>query len=414
MTDDAGRRVVASHAIARRAFRLAGFFGAVAVLWALWVLLRGGSWWGPVHAFLAGTVLCAIAGASQMFTVTWSAAPAPPATSTTAQRLALAGGTGCVLVGVTAGLRALTWVGGALLVASLALLAWSIRRTISRSLLRRFDLSSRFYLLAFACGAVGVTLGAVLGTGAAGAGFWRVRLVHSHLNLVGLVGFTIVGRCPPSFPPSPTIGRSADGGQGGVVARRGVGGGMASGVAGRRSRRHGNDAGGRGGPGDGGWNRTEVVGQGRTASVRPGDGGSGVVGGVGLGRRTPSPGVFLPPPSCSHLGGGGGGSARCSSGRRISGAGPGRAASGAEVPPHVPPPGDPLAAANLAAVAALAGAEPVVALLVALWVADFALRPPASAPFRPDPCGALVPGGEGSLSRGRVTFASRRWKGIPR
>ena len=37
-------------------------------------------------------------------------------------------------------------------------------------------------------------------------------------------------------------------------------------------------------------------------------------------------------------------------------------------------PAIPLAAANLAAVAALAGAEPVVALLVALWVADFALR----------------------------------------
>src|SRR5690606_36581528 len=91
-------------------------------------------------------------------------------------------------------------------------------------------------------------------------------------------------------------------------------------------------------------NRTEVVGQRpRPPPVRPGDGGSGVVGGVGLGRRTPSPGGCPSRPlRCSHLGGGGGGS-RPGAPRvaRLSGAGPGRAASGAEVPPHVPPPGDP-------------------------------------------------------------------------
>src|SRR5690606_38561573 len=138
-------------------------------------------------------------------------------------------------------------------------------------------------------------------------------------------------------------GGQRTGGQGGVVARRGVGGGDGVGaVAGRRSRRHGNDAGGRGGPGDGGWNRTEVVGQRpRPPPVRPGDGGSGVVGGVGLGRRTPSPGGCPSRPlRCSHLGGGGGGS-RPGAPRvaRLSGAGPGRAASGAEVPPHVSPPG---------------------------------------------------------------------------
>ena len=190
---DTGRRVVASHGIARRAFRLAGMFAAVAAVWALVVLVRGGSWWGPLHSFLAGTVLAAIAGASQMFTITWSASPAPPSTLATAQRLTLAAGTIAALVGVGARLPVAAWLGGGLLVVSLTLLAWSIRRTIARSLLRRFDFSSRFYLTAFACGAVGVTLGAILGGGEAGAAFFRLRLVHSHLNLVGLVGFTIIG-----------------------------------------------------------------------------------------------------------------------------------------------------------------------------------------------------------------------------
>ena len=197
---DTGRRVVASHGIARRAFRLAGMFAAVAAVWALVVLVRGGSWWGPLHSFLAGTVLAAIAGASQMFTITWSASPAPPSTLATAQRLTLAAGTIAALVGVGARLPVAAWLGGGLLVVSLTLLAWSIRRTIARSLLRRFDFSSRFYLTAFACGAVGVTLGAILGGGEAGAAFFRLRLVHSHLNLVGLVGFTIIGTLPTFLP----------------------------------------------------------------------------------------------------------------------------------------------------------------------------------------------------------------------
>lgn len=379
MTDDAGRRVVASHAIARRAFRLAGFFGAVAVLWALWVLLRGGSWWGPVHAFLAGTVLCAIAGASQMFTVTWSAAPAPPATSTTAQRLALAGGTGCVLVGVTAGLRALTWVGGALLVASLALLAWSIRRTISRSLLRRFDLSSRFYLLAFACGAVGVTLGAVLGTGAAGAGFWRVRLVHSHLNLVGLVGFTIVGTLP-TFLPTLAHHRAVSGREAKAAWWLVVGSaaGMASGL----------------------WLGDAAV---ATGTMLAGVAALAMAGGIAL--RLWDKGRDRLPFVQVTAGVGWLAAWALADGLRLLGgvppapfgaatlvavvAGVGQVLLGSLAylvpvlagPPLEPRfrrmsrrPAIPLAAANLAAVAALAGAEPVVALLVALWVADFALR----------------------------------------
>ena len=193
-------RVVASHSIARRAFLAAAVFALVAAGWAVVVLVGGGSWWGPLHAFLAGTVLLAISGASQMFTITWAAAPPPPARLTSTQRWLLACGAAAVLAGVTATVEPLVWAGAAAIVLSLGALSVSIVGAVRKSLLRRFDLSARFYLAAFACGAVGMTLGAVLGTGSAGSGFDRLRLVHSHLNLVGLVGFTIIGTIPTFMP----------------------------------------------------------------------------------------------------------------------------------------------------------------------------------------------------------------------
>lgn len=193
-------RVMESHAIARAAFRAGGFFAGVAAVWSVVTLATDGSWWGPLHAFLAGTVLLAISGASQMFTITWAAAPPPSRLTATGQRWLAALGTATVLVGVSTSLAALVWIGATALAAALLLLAWSIRQSVARSLLRRFDLSSRFYLVAFGCGVVGVTLGGVLGSGVAGASFARVRLVHAHLNLVGLVGLTIIGTLPTFLP----------------------------------------------------------------------------------------------------------------------------------------------------------------------------------------------------------------------
>ena len=193
-------RVVASHSIARRAFAAAAGFAVVAIMWSIVVLVRGGSWWGPLHAFLAGTVLLAISGASQMFTITWAAASPPPASLTTGQRWLVSAGAVAVLVGVTAGIEPLVWTGAAALVAGLGALAVSITGAVRRSLLRRFDLSARFYLTALASGGVGIALGAFLGSGSAGTAWARMRLVHSHLNLVGLVGLTIIGTIPTFLP----------------------------------------------------------------------------------------------------------------------------------------------------------------------------------------------------------------------
>ena len=200
MTPGRGNRVIASHSIARKAFLGAAFFAVVAVVWAAAVMARGGSWWGPLHAFVAGTLLLAISGASQMFTITWAAAIPPKASVAATQRWLIVLGVIAVLTGVTASVPVLVWAGALSVAAALAILGVSITQTVRRSLLRRFDLSARFYLLACGAGVVAVGLGALLGTGASGLEFQAHRLVHSHLNLVGLVGFSIIGTIPTFLP----------------------------------------------------------------------------------------------------------------------------------------------------------------------------------------------------------------------
>ena len=100
-------RVVASHSIARRAFALSMVFALVAAAWAVVILTTGGSWWGPLHSFLAGTILLAISGASQMFTVTWATTTPPSARITGTQRWLMALGVAAVLVGVAGTIEAL-------------------------------------------------------------------------------------------------------------------------------------------------------------------------------------------------------------------------------------------------------------------------------------------------------------------
>lgn len=193
-------RVVESHQIARAAFVAALVFALVAVGWSVYLLAVGGSWWGPLHSFLAGTVLLAISGASQMFTITWSSTVPPSRRTVTAQRRLLIIGVGAVLVGVTFDISALVWIGGAGVGAGMLLLASIIYTAVRKSLLRRFDLSARFYLTAFAAGVLGITLGTMIGAGAAGTAQPAMRLVHAHINLVGLVGLTIIGTIPTLLP----------------------------------------------------------------------------------------------------------------------------------------------------------------------------------------------------------------------
>lgn len=194
------RRVVASHTIAVAAFRLAGLFVVVAIGWAVWLVVSGGSWWGPVHAFLLGTVSLAIAGATQLFTITWAAAPAPRAALAASQRWLHAVGAGVVLAGVSARAAGAVLAGGVAVIAGIGLLAHSLVSAVRHSLLRRFDLSARFYLLGIGCVVVGVVLGILMGMDLAGEHYVRLRTVHGHLNLIGFIGFTIVGTLPTILP----------------------------------------------------------------------------------------------------------------------------------------------------------------------------------------------------------------------
>ena len=203
------RRVVASHSIAGAAFRMAAVFAIVATGWGLWVLRSGGSWWGPAHAFLLGTVSLAIAGATQLFTITWSAAPAPPAAVAISQRWLHAAGVGLVLAGVSTRVAGVVFLGGTAVIAGIGLLTFSLVSAVRHSLLRRFDLSARFYLLGIGCAVIGVVLGVLMGIDIAGKRLWfgdrvldyvRMRTVHGHLNLVGFIGFTIIGTLPTILP----------------------------------------------------------------------------------------------------------------------------------------------------------------------------------------------------------------------
>ncbi len=195
-----GRRVEESHRLALASFRLGGIFLIVAVGWGAWTLWRGGSWWGPLHSFLVGTVVLAISGASQMFTITWSAAPAPARVVTAGQRWGSALGAALVLIGVSKGIVPVVVAGAILVIGSLTTLAVSLVATVRRSLLRRFDLSARFYLVAVAAGAVGVLLGGMLGSGMVVGSYQEIRTVHMHLNLVGFIGMVIVGTLPTLLP----------------------------------------------------------------------------------------------------------------------------------------------------------------------------------------------------------------------
>lgn len=191
-------RVVESHLLLSVMLAASGVFTIIGVVWGIEVIVRGGAWWGPIHALMAGAALSAISGATQMFTITWSSARAPRRPLIAAQGVTMWSGVVLVLIGVPTGQAWIVWIGATSLAASLILLAVALRGTIRRSLLRRFDLSIRFYFIALLAGVVGVTLGALLGTGTVdlGSQYGDIRQVHLHLNLVGLVGLTIVGTLP--------------------------------------------------------------------------------------------------------------------------------------------------------------------------------------------------------------------------
>lgn len=182
-------RVADAQAQAAKALRLSLAFVVVAGVFAL-VNFRGP--WLPLHLLFGGGLLLAISGASQLFAVTWSAAPAPSILVARAQRWLLACGVAVGAVGhEVEGLAALLYVGAALAAGAVALLAGVLLVTVRRGSVRRFDPALRFYLTALAFGVAGIGVAPFISSLDS-----ELRTVHAILNLLGLVGLVIAGTLP--------------------------------------------------------------------------------------------------------------------------------------------------------------------------------------------------------------------------
>ena len=97
--------------------------------------LTGEARWVPLHLFLAGAVVLAISGASQLLTVTWSAAPAPPDRWAAIQRWTVAvGATGVVAARRLDAPDATLGLAGAVYLFGLALLGVLLAATAARGL----------------------------------------------------------------------------------------------------------------------------------------------------------------------------------------------------------------------------------------------------------------------------------------
>ena len=197
----AADRVPLAQASARRSLALGGFFVVAAAITA--ILGTGDGRWLPLHLFMAGALVAAIGGATTLFTVTWSAAPAPSATVMWVQRLLCA--LGAVVVVSARVLEwgdAALWVGVVVFVAGLVLLASVLVVTVRHGVKRRFDTAVAWYECALVAGMVAATFGGQLGTGGATVG---LRDAHVVLNLLGFIGLVTAGTLPSFIA---TVGRT--------------------------------------------------------------------------------------------------------------------------------------------------------------------------------------------------------------
>lgn len=152
---------------------------------------------------MAGALVAIIGGSTTLFTVTWSAAPAPSAGIMWAQRgLCAAGAVLVVSARVLEWGDAALWVGVVAFIAGLVLLASVLVVTVRRGVKRRFDTAVAWYESALLAGVIAAAIGGRIGSDGATVG---LRNAHVVLNLLGFVGLVIAGTLPSFLA---TVGRT--------------------------------------------------------------------------------------------------------------------------------------------------------------------------------------------------------------
>jgi nitrite reductase (NO-forming) len=131
-----------------------------------------------------------------MLAVTWSAAPAPHSLAVRAQRWCLVTGAVALVAGREAGATWLFVAGGGAVVAAILALVPILLVVRQRAVTKRFAPAIEAYVAAAVAGAVGMSLGIVLGTGRGGTLILELRGAHLILNLLGLVGLVVAATLP--------------------------------------------------------------------------------------------------------------------------------------------------------------------------------------------------------------------------
>lgn len=190
----AAGRVAAIHAQTPPGLLVAVAFAAVAI--GAGVARVGSGWWVALHLFAVGGLLSAISATTQMLAVTWSAAPAPRPFVASVQRWTVAVGAVVLVVGRETGRAWMIVAGGVTVIAAMLGLAVILIRIRVQAVTPRFGPAIEAYVAAVAAGATGMTIGILLATGRAGGRVLELRDVHLVINVFGLVGLVVVGTLP--------------------------------------------------------------------------------------------------------------------------------------------------------------------------------------------------------------------------
>lgn len=160
------------------------------------ILGIGTSWWVPLHLFLIGSLLSAISTTTQMLAVSWSTSPPPSSIIVILQRWGIAFGAVFLVLGREIKQSWMIIFGGSIVIFAVLLLASILLWILKHAVTKRFAQAIEAYIVAIVAGAIGMTIGLILGLNRGGELSIELRGAHLILNLFGLVGIVIAGTLP--------------------------------------------------------------------------------------------------------------------------------------------------------------------------------------------------------------------------